>query len=376
VTVHYIAPQGLGRQDGLSLDNAYPISSINSAIANYRENDVIQVAGHLGDYHRDKPVDIKRGGVPGGVVQIGPVPNTTPRFTGNRATPYDPEGVVGTDAFRLLDDASYIEVQGFEFEGLASAFRLGSPLVDISLSGHKGANVRRFVENFASGDWKQATVVGLTVADVDVRGFSKNAVRLRYDTQDVTLRNVRGDSMHEDGDNFAIGVLLEGSVHAVKLESCVMENALATTDNYWNGDGFTTGPDTYDITFTDTEAAGNADAGYDLKGNAITLERAIAFGNKRNFRVWETSTLDHCIGISPQTQGGSGQVCQLWLGPKNPAVEVVGTTFFDNDTDVMVVQSEGLGTRTRFTDCRIAYSGMLSSTPAIVDAIGAQGWKR
>ena len=54
------------------------------------------------------------------------------------------------------------------------------------------------------------------------------------------MEDVLGDSERQDGDNFAIGIALEDTVHDVVLRHVTMMNSHDSTNEYWNGDGFTT----------------------------------------------------------------------------------------------------------------------------------------
>jgi hypothetical protein len=87
---------------------------------------------------------------------------------------------------------------------------------------------------------------------------------------------VYGDSERQDGDNFAIGVALSGTVHNVVLRRVAMMNSHDSSEEYWNGDGFATERGVYNIRFEDTHASGSTDSGYDLKSTDTVLHRVRA----------------------------------------------------------------------------------------------------
>jgi hypothetical protein len=204
----------------------------------------------------------------------------------------------------------------------------------------KATNVRRFFESLRSGTAPSATITGLTISNVTVNGYSRGAIRLQDDTNNVVIRDVVGDSQRQDRDPFAMGVHLEDTVHDVLLERVTMRNSHDTvTDVYWNGDGFTTENGTYDLEFIDTVATGNTDAGYDLKSSSTTLTRAFAEDNKRNYRFFGQADLVASTGRNPYRRGGIGSQAQVWAGG-NARVRVIDSTFTDYRTSSVVFAVE------------------------------------
>jgi serralysin len=184
---------------------------------------------------------------------------------------------------------------------------------DLTISHVNAANVRRFIETAAD---PEASVSGLVVSQATVRGFSKDAVRLQNDTHDVLVEDVLVDSQGQDGDRFAMGFHLTGTVHDVVFRRVIAMNARDTTSDYWNGDGFVAERGTYGIRFEDTRANNNTDAGYDVKARNVAFVRATASGNKRNFRLWGSGIrMSSSRGANPIRRGGGGTQAQVWAGP-------------------------------------------------------------
>ena len=120
-----------------------------------------------------------------------------------------------------------------------------------------------------------------------------------------------GDSQKQNGGLILAGVFLEGTVHDVLMDHVTMRNnyGRGAAGEYWNGDGFVAERGTYNLTFRDTVATGNTDSGYDIKGNNVTMLRASASGNTKNFRLWgaEAVTLTDSVSSNPHYFGGIGK---------------------------------------------------------------------
>jgi hypothetical protein len=200
--------------------------------------------------------------------------------------------------------------------------------------------VRRFFENNASGGASTATIKRLRISNVTVNGYSRGVIRLKHNTNNVVIQNVVGDSQRQDGDPFAMGVHLDGTVHNVLLKRVTMRNNHATTTGrYWNGDGFVAEGDTYDLRLVRTVSTGNTDSGYDLKGDRIKVDRALARDNKRNYRFWGQAELVSSVGRDPHRRGGIGSQAQVWAGGRS-RVRVTNSSFADKRNNTFVVHVE------------------------------------
>jgi hypothetical protein len=262
-------------------------------------------------------------------------------FVGMRAEPYAPTAAPGSEFFRLGRGADHLRFMHLSFRNQGNGcWRIGGDLRDLVIEHVDAVNVRRFIENTASGREKTASVDGLVIRHVNVRGFSKGAIRLRYDTRNVLIEDVDGDSERQDRDNFAEGVALEGTVHDVVLRRVTMRNSQDTLHEYWNGDGFTTESLVYRIRFEDTVASGNTDAGYDLKSNDTVLERASAEDNKHNFKFWGNGVVvSNCVGRAPHLRGGTGVQDQFEI-LENANVVITGCQLEDVDPQTTVFHVE------------------------------------
>lgn len=347
--VRYIKPNGKG--NGSSWNQAASLDRLDQLLDKSKPGDEVWIAGDLGSYNvEDKLFLIRHGGSAEAPIYVRGVSSKTGEddravFVGDRAENWKPGKNDGDEVFRLADGADHLSFSNLGFKNVGNgAFRLGADLTDITLEDMEADNVRRFVENFAAGGERDASVSDLTIRNVDVSGFSKAAIRLQYNTRDVLIEDVTGDSEQQYGDNFATGVQLEGSVHDVMHRRVTMKNAIQQKgkSDYWNGDGFATEENVYNITYEDTYAAGNADGGYDLKSNNTVLRRAAADNNKRNFRIWGSAKMYDVTSINPNSIGGTGTTAHVHvLGNGDLVIE--GGRFENNERKSIIFDLDEKG---------------------------------
>jgi hypothetical protein len=336
--IFHVTPDGTGERDGSGWDAAGTLGDVAAFVERAEPGDEVWIRGDQGDYEATETIELTSGGDAGAPITIRGVAgegsgSATPRLVGERSDPYRIDGDAGRELFKLLDGADHLRFRNMAFANQGNGvFRVGADIRDLAITDVRANNVRRFIEDYPSGSEDTATITGLVVEDVEVHGFSKGAIRLRDDTHDVVIRDMVGDSQQQDGDEFAIGVHLGDRVHDVLFERVVMRNSLDTgsESDYWNGDGFATERNTHHITFRDTRATGNSDAGYDLKGTATTLVRALAAGNKRNFRFWGTARASDCVARDPVKLGGTGSRANVWAAD-GAQVRLVGCSFGGGD---------------------------------------------
>ena len=338
-----VAPTAQGSGTGLSAEDAADIRRIDELIANAGPDGVIELLADAGAYLVTESINLTSGGTPGHPVTVrGPLDGVRPELRGNRSDPYDPLGEPGPPLFRLVTGANHLIFANLHCARMGNGcFYVAAPITDLLITDVSAANVRRFFENGSSEGQADATIAGLTISRVEVTGFSKGVIRLAHDTHDVMITDVVGDSLQNDGDNFAIGLHLVDTVHDVTIPRVTMNNARDTLHDYWNGDGFAAEVGVYDLLFVDTSASGNTDAGYDLKASDVRLVNATANDNKRNFRLWgQNVVLEGCVGTDPELRGGTGTQAQVHLA-ESANVFVAGGSFTDGDAATIVFDIDG-----------------------------------
>ncbi|MBP2160303.1 MULTISPECIES: calcium-binding protein [Asticcacaulis] len=345
---YYISPTGHNSKSGIGINNATSLSQLDAILGKAQAGDRVLIIADKGDYQINKAINLTHGGTDAGNIIIKGVSSSgadmNATFVSSRAETYTPHSVQGQEVFKLLDGASHLTFENMNFQDVNTAFRLAGKLEGISLEHMTADNINRFVYNLASGSATDATVSGLTIKDVDVTGFAKAVVSLRYDTNNVLIEGVSGDSQHIDGSNFATGVQLDGTVHAVVVKDTQMGNITDTVNKYWNGDGFAAEEGVHDLVFINTYAYNNTDAGYDLKSTDTTLINAVAEGNTRNFRFWATDTvLENVSGIDPVYHGGSSTLpSNIWLAA-NAKVSVKDSEFTDKSGKALLFDLKNTG---------------------------------
>ena len=341
----YITPDGAGTRDGSSWANAGILTQLPDFLARAGPGTSIYLRADQGPYSTAGPITLRNGGVAGRRVAVSGVDGAGKPmraiFAGTRDSPYAPTGRPGSAVFRLTTGASHLHFRDLSFRNQGNGcFHLAADLRDVAIEDIDAVNVRRFVENYAAGRAESASIDGLTIRNVVVTGYSKGAIRLQYDTRNVTLEDIVGDSERQDGDNFAEGVALEGTVHDVVVRRVTMRNSHDTLHRYWNGDGFTTEKDTYGIRFEDTVASGNTDAGYDLKSSATVLVGTTAQDNKHNYKIWGRDVaITDCVGLDPHLRGGTGVQDQMEI-LSGADLAVTRCRFADNDAATVVFHVE------------------------------------
>jgi hypothetical protein len=367
----HITPTGAGSHDGSSWESAASLVSLPVLIGRAGPGGKVLIRADMGEYTITRQIEMRIGGEPDRpVIVMGVDSSERPMnatIVGTRADPYRPDGPHGSAVFRLGRGANHLRFQHLSFRNQGNGcFHVTGDIRDLAIQHVDAVNVRRFFENYAARRAPSATIDGLTISDVEVRGFSKGAIRLQYDTHNVVLEDIIGDSERQDRDNFAEGIALEGTVHDVLLRRVTMRNSQDTLHEYWNGDGFTAEQNTYRLRFEDTMASGNTDGGYDLKSNETVLLRAAAEDNKHNFKLWgKDVTIDSCVGHGPHRRGGTGVQDQMEI-LKGADVTVTRCQFSDSDPMTTVFHVE--------TDARLTVENTkVSKHPTGTSSLVEQG---
>ncbi|HET6619972.1 MAG TPA: calcium-binding protein [Dongiaceae bacterium] len=320
MAIFYISPTGSGTRSGSSPANAGTIMNLPKFIDAAGPGGEVRLLADKGAYKVTQQITIAAGGAAGAPVTIRGVDSSgnpmAASFVGTRPSAWKPGLSDGVELFRLLSGANHLNFTDLAVKNVGNGvFRIGANIADLSIRRVAATNVCRFIEDYRSGSATSASVDGLKVQDVSIAGYSKNAIRLQYDSRNVLIQNVVGDSQKQDGGLYIAGVMLAGTVHDVLFDHVTMKNNYGhgSSSSYWNGDGFLAERNTYNLTFQDTVASGNTDAGYDLKSRNTKLIRATAIGNDQNFRLWGSEvTMIDSISKDPKHYGGIGKLAHLW----------------------------------------------------------------
>jgi Ca2+-binding RTX toxin-like protein len=339
MAIVYVSPTGSGLRDGSSLENAAAVTSLNKMIANAGAGGEVRLIADQGTYQPTSQISISSGGTDGAPVTIRGVDSQgnamDAQFAGTRAENWTPGQAEGVELFRLLGGANNLVFQDIDAKNFGNGvFRIGADIQNLTIQHVDATNVTRFVQDYVSGTNTSASVSGLTVSDVTVTGYSKGAIALGYDSSNIVIDHVTGDSQGQNGGLYITGVHLDDTVHNVVISNTEMKNSYGngTSSDYWNGDGFTTERGVYNVLFQNTVASGNTDAGYDIKSSNTVLENTIADGNDRNYRFWSTTIqLLNGVSIDPTHFGGIGGAAHVWLA-NGASVDISNLTYSDSTT--------------------------------------------
>lgn len=329
----YISPTGSGNGSGADWDNAARLTDLNAMINSAGPGNKVLLRADQGAYAMNSIVGVTSGGAVGASVTVMGVDGNgnamNAQIVGSRTAPYDVNGNKGIEVFRLLEGADHLNFQHISFANIgAGAFRVGAPISDLTIGNMEATNVQRFFEDYVSSGRSDATITGLTIHDVSIFGYSKGAIRVQYDSSDVLIRDVIGNSDHQDGDMFAIGLEFDGTAHDALVQRVEMYNSKDTySPGYWNGDGFVTEGGNYDIAFENVVATGNTDGGFDLKSQTTTISGVISLDNARDFRLWDfAAAIDNVIAGETNLHGGSNLPASVWI--RRGASDIIRDGFF------------------------------------------------
>lgn len=340
------------------MDNAAPFSVIGSMISNAAPDDEVLLLADKGNYDLTGAaiIIVGGGGEDGRPVVIRGIDSDgnsmRASIVGSRPDPFDPDGFVGEQVFRLVNGADNLTFRDLSFTNIGyGAFRVGGDIRNLVIEDIDATNVQRFFENFITAPNATATITGLTIRNVQVDGFSRGVIRLGYDTSDVLIENVHGDSQRQDetGSSFAIGVHIEGTAHDIVIRDSSMRNAEdRLSGSFWNGDGFATEGGAYNVHFESTLAGGNVDAGFDIKSTTTTFDHTVALDNGRGYRMWATDTvLTDITSIDPYLRGGNSSQNHIWFN-RGAAATIIRPALSDDVSTTAISLTEGSATANIF----------------------------
>ena len=331
--VLHVAPVASGEQDGSSWEDAGDLGDVPGFVRDAGPGGEVLLRTDRGEYPA-RTLLLRDGGEAGAPVTVrgvdpqGGDDAARAVLRGDRASPWRPGRRSGEEVFRLLAGADHLEFRDLDFRDVGNGcFRLAAGTTGLDVVDVSARNVTRFLENYASAPARRASARDVILSGVQVEDFSRSAVRLRYGTSGVVLRDVLGRA-GATTEEFSMGVHLDERVSDVLLERVTMTASTTRTSGYWNGDGFAAERGTSDLRFRDTLAVDTGDAGYDLKASRVVLERAAARGATRSFRFWGSDVRGtDLMSASPAREGGTADTHHVWVARRAGPVELVGSRF-------------------------------------------------
>jgi hypothetical protein len=320
----FIAPAGLGKADGSTIDDAAPFKAIGGQVKLAGPGGRVLLRPDKGDFSGAEYIWIENGGAPGKPVTIKGVDDRVVKVTGKRSpTDFLSKVGRGKPGICLKPGADYLNFTGFDVQNIGDGFVcvLGA-VKGLTVANIKATNVRQLV-NVAND---VGALDGFTIKNIKAWGFSKALFEL-WRATNGTVIDVNADSQRQDGDPFCFGLFADGDSHDVTVTRMVVRNIRNTPliqppspdagkpdqTKYWNGDGFSLEGATSRFTFEDCHVYDVEDGGFDLKGTDQTVHNCSAEGVKRGVRVWGKTNIDGFVAARLVKRGGIGGRAGVWM---------------------------------------------------------------
>jgi hypothetical protein len=201
----------------------------------------------------------------------------------------------------------------------------------------------------------------LTIADCDLKRYSKHGFRCEAACMDVRFERCTSDCSEGDAkweeqtESLPVGFDVNDGGEPNRnliFERCTARNNMMPLqkNRYKNGDGFVVEGNSENVVFKSCRSLRNQDGGFDLKVKDVLLQDCVAIDNKRNFRIWTTGRLTNCFS----GWGNDG----IWT--KGGPIIVEQTTFAGNGTRAISLEDHAtVGFDLR--KCLIATDGPIKS---------------
>lgn len=348
--VYYMSPEGAGKRDGTSLDDAFPAERLSSVVnETLRPGDELHLIG--GEYpgasltvsvggKADQPKAIR--GIDQG--------DGLPRFVGQWSVDQPSKGPT---AIRIEPGASHLTITGLRLSHYMTAVSAKADEKQPRESIHLDDIDFEFGRyGFYLSDCKD-----LEIQNCELTRYTKHGFRFDQGCHNVRMENCTADCSTGDAEwetkteLFPFGFSVNDGGRAqsgFRFVNCLATNNMMPLqkNRYKNGDGFVVESSATDVSFLRCRAIRNQDGGYDLKTKDVELRSCVALHNSRNFRIWSTGTLTNCFS----GWAGTGLWCNG--GP----LTVTRSTFHELKSQAVLTDDRATETVT-LVDC------LISNTP-------------
>lgn len=326
----YVLPDGAGDRDGSDWDNALPARDAESIINNSLEpGDTLYLGS--GEYNLQLELDTSGTEAEPIVITGSDRGGGYPVFAESTD---DPTGST-RPGIRIAGDVSNLQLKQLEIE----SFLFGITTTDNDIS--ENIHLEDITISEVLTGIRLENVRNSTISGCEITYHSKRGIRFETGCRDIEVVDCFTDHNPDDREwpnEWPMGMSIEtgsepGDNRDITFRRCEARNCRETDEDYWNGDGFLIDDAHPNIEFYDCIASGNADGGWDDKGDGTYYENCISANNKRNFRVWENSTLENCLSVNAHVSGGTGTAAGL---TNVGEVELINCTFYNNDTGTVM----------------------------------------
>lgn len=367
-----ITPEGAGKMDGTSWDNAFKGNEHN---AFKKAFDEVGVTGTLyigsGEYTVPQTIILMSGGKSAderkqivGIDTGAGLPVL--RGTYNKAISFDS----GEYFIQALPGASYWAVRDLIIKDYRSAVYTDGKNVGYYINNVDVENTRDgfYLKGGGTKEDPDGASHDILIENCDVKNNSFRGFRFMHGNYNVKLVkctvDAGGEENYIDGAwPFGFQIAADGDNqgvydHDFELIDCVSNNNyMEVKGGYWNGDGFVAEWMSKNLKYTRCTALNNTDGGWDDKSTNPVLEDCVAIGNKRNFRFWSDyklgghATMKNCLSAFAHCYESDAEDAGVWVSNRS-SLEVYNSTFYNNH--LAQVMPETSHSKIKLVDCIIA----------------------
>lgn len=215
-------------------------------------------------------------------------------------------GLIGGEAFRATD---HMYVRNCRFFDLGNgAVRVAAPARDFILEGCEAWNVYRFLDATAEGV-PDASLRDFVIRRMTAGHLERGFMRLRYQASHGLIEDVVANCKQTGGSRNCVGFALDDQANDItyrRVQAHGFREVTRESTAYWNGDGFTDERGNSAIRYENCTATNSTDGGFDLKSSGVLMVGCVSRSNKRNYRLWNSGTLQDCQSHEPLWRGGTG----------------------------------------------------------------------
>ena len=302
----FITPEGAGRKDGASWEQALDQTALARAVNELsKSGDRLLIGSGV---FKNMELTISAGGSAGRPKTIVGVDRGAglPVFASDWTIAQPAKGRV---AVRIGPVASHLTIQHLRLKGYLIGVA-ASPVKEAGARSHlifEDVDLEQGRHGFYLSDCDDVLLTGC-----DLKRYSKHGFRLDQGCHRVTFRQCTADCSEGDADwetktellPFGFTLNNGGTPNTqVVFEDCLARNNMKSnqTKKYKNGDGFVVEGNSQEVVFRRCRSLRNQDGGFDLKVPEVQLTDCLALGNKRGFRIWTTGTLTNCLSVGGET---------------------------------------------------------------------------
>lgn len=215
-------------------------------------------------------------------------------------------GLAGGEAINAVSNTYIRNCRFFDYGD--GAIGVHAPVNDFIVEGITANNMYRFLKATALGV-PDASLTDFVIRRINATQLERGFLFLRYRSTRGLIEDINASARDNGSARNGVGFALDDEASNITYRRVTATGFREVTREptaYWNGDGFTDERGNSAIRYLNCTASNNTDGGFDLKSAGVYLNGCIARSNKRNFRLWNSGTLDNCQSHDPLWRGGSG----------------------------------------------------------------------